>query len=183
MRYAKYGSAEKIPNVTLLKILGHSDNGQTLRNHYHSKLPHVDIQGLLLHGKQDNIDWNQYMRPAKIYRALPTTQKTSTSDMPASLMRSSELFGDLRLEETVDRIVTARFLPDSSIIHAALDTPDFDLRTNGRAALKALIRILRSTTLDGKKMHSLFYPDEFPQFIDGQSNKAVCPECLSSLDV
>jgi hypothetical protein len=117
------------------------------------------------------------MWPVRIHRDSSTTEDALMSDGLSSLRRSSELLGDLRLEETIDRIVAARFLPDSAVIYAALDTPDFDIRTNGRAALKVLIRMLRSTTLDGMKEQTVFYPNEFPKFIDGQNQSAACPEC------
>jgi hypothetical protein len=212
--------AEHVPDTDLTQIMGHADdNGKTFGKYYRSKLSTVDIQGILIDGEEEEIDWDQYMRPERV-EDLPGTLPLSTlreieqqvsavesvqeryqfrktlrnealeglnssdrleSQSPCSsprLIDSMEQVGDLRLRETIDQIAGDRFLPDASLILDAWDMPDFDIRTNGLPALKALSRILRSRA-NGEPL-VYYYPDEYP--IRTDSGSLVCGECERLLD-
>jgi hypothetical protein len=58
-------------------------------------------------------------------------------------------------------------IENACIVLDAIETPDFNMRTNGFLALKAMIRILEGDTLK-----RLYYPDEGPISI---GDKLVCP--------
>jgi len=207
--------AEHIPTTDLTQIMGHADyNGQTFGKYYQSKLSTVDIQGILIDGEEEEIDWNQYMRPERVedlpgslplYKLREIEQQVSavegvqeryqlrkklrnqalaslnSSDrlqhqLPCSsprLIDSIEQVGDLRLRETIDQIAGDRFLPDASLILDAWYFPDFDIRTNGLPAFKALSRIIRSRA-NGEPL-VYYYPDEYP--IRTNNGGLMCGEC------
>jgi hypothetical protein len=219
MRACINNLTEHVNTLELTQTMGHADGGDTYATYYRSKLPSVDVQGILMGGKQEKIDWNQYMRPERVESmpgALPlsklrevevqvSTEKTvqaryrlrqrlrdeaskeakesattreSLDRMPSKLLDSVALLGDLRLQTTIERITTTRFCEDASIVLDSFDTPDFDLRTNGLAALKALSRILRAH--ENKTKITYYYPDEYPISVN-EGRDLACGECGVSL--
>jgi hypothetical protein len=81
----------------------------------------------------------------------------------------------LRRHQTVDRILTERYHPEAAIILDALEIPDFDMRTNGLQALKAMVRVYENAD----KLSRAYYPNEFPIH---QGNELKCPCCKRGLD-
>jgi hypothetical protein len=64
--------ADHVKTQELTQVMGHSDTGQIFSTYYRSNFPNVDISGILLNGKQANIDWGQYVRPERVeYGNLP----------------------------------------------------------------------------------------------------------------
>jgi hypothetical protein len=210
---------DHVPITTLTQTMGHADQGVTFGKHYRNKLAKVDVQGILMNDEQEDIDWEQYMRPertqdrpgtlplstlreieAKVCAVegvqqrhrmrkrlrdeawasfKPSTPLQQPSSYTSSqLIDSIERMGDLRLQDTIDRIVIDRFFPDAAIILDAWDMPDFDIRTNGLPALKALSRILRDRK--NRKEMSYYYPEEDPVVDDNGNMK--CGECRTSLE-
>jgi hypothetical protein len=200
------------------QIMGHADQGRVYALYYKSDLSMVDVQGILMQGEEENIDWDQYLQPEETQQciiALPLSKlreieaqvaavqgvqercrlrkklrneamgqfessDTSETYQPCTspqLMDSVERMGDLKLAKTINQIACTRFLPDPSIILEAWDIPDFDIRTNGLPALKALIRILRERR-NGQDV-VFYYPDEYP-IPCGDS--LMCGECNMLLD-
>jgi hypothetical protein len=199
--------------------MGHADEGRTFVKYYKDPLSRVDIQGILIHDKEEDINWDQYMQPERVqdiecHLSLSKIQEIEAQVSPiegaqercrlrkklrrealaqlepscepepeydskcasSQLVDSVERVGDLRLLKTVDQIVNERFLQDVSIILEAWEIPDFDIRTNGLPALRALIRILRSR--QKREEIICYYPDEYPVSSDSDS---VCGECGQSL--
>jgi hypothetical protein len=61
--------------------------------YYRSNLPKVDIQGILMDGKQENIKWEQYMRPERVEDmpgALPLSKLREIETQVSKLLNVQE---------------------------------------------------------------------------------------------
>src|SRR4051794_17264174 len=74
--------AEQKPMTEVTHIMGHADQGRTYALYYKPQLSMVDVQGILMQGEEEDIDWNQYLQPEE-------TERCST-DLPLSKLREIE---------------------------------------------------------------------------------------------
>jgi hypothetical protein len=145
-----------------------------------TKIREIEAEVSLLEGVQERSRLRKKLCREAIAQLEPSYNPEPEYDLHCSssrLVDSVERVGDLRLQKTMEQIVNERFLQDVSIILEAWEIPDFDIRTNGLPALRALIRILRSR--EKREDIICYYPDEYP-VPDGDEG-LICGECGRSL--
>lgn len=202
-----------------MTIAGHAQPGT--QRFYHHDLSDVDLEGLVIDGKQGHIFFDQLLAPEQLddvpgnlplkrqreidaevsmiegaperYRRRKQLQTASMNEFISSgewvsqcqsgqseslspqLPNSVERMGDLRQSQTIDRILTERYYPHSSVVLDALEIPDFNMRTNGLQALKAMILFTKAAG----RSQRLYYPNESPI---QQGNELICPRCRTDLN-